>query len=124
MAAQHNNRADLIRNVPMLRKAAETPEFLQLLTRALTSKVMPPSASVYKRGERGQCMYFVVSGEVAVVGDDGEEKVLLGPGSHFGEVGLLMNTMRIVTVRTMSTVMLLVLRVVVCCPNLCPNRKK
>ena len=53
-------------------------------------------------------MYFVVSGQVAIIGEDLEEKVVLGPGTFFGEIALLMDTTRTATVRTKSTVTVMV----------------
>ena len=108
LAAQSSDKAKLIQSVPIFKEAAETPGFVQMLVNALFSKVFPPNTFVCKRGDRGDCMYFVVSGSVAIIGEDLEEKVVLGPGTFFGEIALLMDTTRTATVRTKTTVTVMV----------------
>lgn len=60
-----------------------------------------------RRGQTGDCMYFIVSGRVRVEGSGGA--VELGPGDFFGEMALLSGAPRSATVVAIDTAELLVL---------------
>ena len=63
-----------------------------------------------RRGRPGDCMYFVVSGEVEV--EIEPKPVRLGPGSFFGEIALLEGGgTRMATVVTTAPSTLLILEV-------------
>src|SRR5262249_40502514 len=47
----------------------------------------PAGTVIVRRGERGDCMYFVASGEVEI--RLRPEPIRLGPGDFFGELALL-----------------------------------
>ena len=109
VGAQLMDKAQLIASVPLFADAAGTLGFVQMMARALVPRVFPADAVVCRRGDVEGCMYFVVSGQVAVIGDDLEEKVVIGPGAFFGEASLLMDVGRTGTVRTTSATTLWVL---------------
>ena len=67
----------------------------------------PEGTIVVRRGSKGDCMYFVVSGEVTV--DRAGDLVLLGPGSFFGELALLGDYVRNATIMTSRPTTLLIL---------------
>jgi voltage-gated potassium channel len=62
---------------------------------------------IVRRGERADCMYFVLSGEIEVT--TGVGPVHLGAGDYFGEVGLLERTTRNADVRARTQCTLLML---------------
>jgi voltage-gated potassium channel len=62
---------------------------------------------VIRRGQEGDCMYFVASGEVEVQLDP--QPVRLGPGAFFGELALMGSGIRNATVRTTLPTTLLIL---------------
>jgi voltage-gated potassium channel len=62
---------------------------------------------IVRRGERADCMYFVLSGEIEVT--TGIGPVHLGTGDYFGEVGLIERTTRNADVRARTQCSLLVL---------------
>ncbi len=64
-------------------------------------------AVVVRRGERGDAMYFIVSGEATV--QLAPHPIKLGPGSFFGEMSLLFGTPRSATVVASAPCVLLVL---------------
>jgi CRP-like cAMP-binding protein len=49
----------------------------------------PAGAEVFARGTPADGLYIVVSGAVRVIGDEGAELGVLGPGDFFGEFSLL-----------------------------------
>jgi voltage-gated potassium channel len=56
----------------------------------------PAGAVIVRRGERGDCMYFVVSGELEI--RVMPEAIRLGAGDFFGELALLTGDPRNATV--------------------------
>jgi voltage-gated potassium channel len=79
------------------RLVAKLPLFAELdasviasIARLLQPKSMPRDGIVFRKGEPGHSMFFVMSGEVEVhVPPKG---VRLGAGSYFGEIALVMDT--------------------------------
>ncbi|MGH2707457.1 MAG: cyclic nucleotide-binding domain-containing protein [Actinomycetota bacterium] len=47
---------------------------------------------VFRRGAPGEALYIILSGEIAILDERGQEVVRLGPGDSFGELSLLLNT--------------------------------
>lgn len=70
----------------------EISEFLRLCQR----RTFASGEAVFRQGETGDFLYVILSGEVAVVRGEGENKreVRLGPGEVFGEMALLENEPR------------------------------
>ena len=90
---------DLLRRVPMLRPLPVTA-IEQLAQNADRSEV-PAGVAVFEAGETGDSFYVVEEGQVEVL--DGESVVrTMGPGEGFGEIALLGNTTRTMTVRAIE----------------------
>lgn len=75
------------------------------LTALLEAHVFEAGATVCRRGEPAEAMYFIASGEVEVIAPEGT--VTLHTGAFFGEVALLRPTSRSATVRAVTTTRLL-----------------
>jgi voltage-gated potassium channel len=63
------------------------PAAIADVTHMLRTIDLPPRVTIIHRGQPGDCMYFIASGEVAV--ELPGKKVLLGEGDFFGEMALL-----------------------------------
>lgn len=76
---------ELVARVPFFQDigAAAIAEVAGLLRPQTFSR----GANIFWKGQRGECMYFVVSGRVEIGVDD--RKVDYGPGEFFGEVALV-----------------------------------
>jgi voltage-gated potassium channel len=85
---------DLVAKVPFFRDvgAAAIADVAQLLH----PRDYPAGAVVVRRGERGDCMYFVAAGEVEI--RLRPESIRLGPGDFFGELALLTGDPRNATI--------------------------
>jgi voltage-gated potassium channel len=66
------------------------------VARLLRPRDYPAGAVIVRRGEPGDCMYFIASGEVEI--EIGPEPLSLGTGEFFGELALLTGTPRTATV--------------------------
>lgn len=99
---------DLVSTVPFFHDvgAAVIADVAQLLRR----RDYPAGAVIVRRGERGDCMYFVVSGEVEV--RLRPESLYRGPGYFFGELALLTGDPRNATIVAMQHCTLLRLDIV------------
>jgi CRP-like cAMP-binding protein/Zn-dependent protease len=62
---------------------------------------LPPGTPLVRQGEPSDLFYVIHSGQ-ATVSKDGREVRTLGPGAHFGEIGLLGSTPRTATVTTLT----------------------
>ena len=100
------DRTQLMRRHPIFAPLAEAA--LEQLARRLESVEVGPDAEVTHQGDDGDCVYIVVSGELAV-DVDGRPGSQLGPGEVFGEIALLRDVPRTATVRSVTAAELLTL---------------
>jgi voltage-gated potassium channel len=80
------------------------------VTHMLRTIDLPPRVTIIRKGQQGDCMYFIASGEVEV--DLPGKKVRLGEGAFFGEMALLGNNLRSANITTTRLSKLLVLDLV------------
>jgi voltage-gated potassium channel len=86
------------------------PSAIADVTHVLRTIDLPPRAMIIRKGQHGDCMYFIAAGEVEV--DLPGKKVQLGEGAFFGEMALLGNNMRNANITTTRLSKLLVLDLV------------
>lgn len=90
----------LIEKVPLFNVAGVTKMFIASVVVRLIPRVCLPQTIIVEQGELGREMFFISSGFVEVVSNDG--KVIyktLYEGSFFGEIALIYDTRRNATVR-------------------------
>src|SRR5216683_1258134 len=90
--------------------AALGPAAIADVTHMLRTMDLPARTMIIRKGQTGDCMYFIAAGEVEV--DLPGKKVRLGEGSFFGEMALLGNNLRSANITTMRVSKLLVLDLV------------
>jgi voltage-gated potassium channel len=90
--------------------AALGPAAIADVTHMLRTMDLPPRTMIIRKGQTGDCMYFIAAGEVEV--DLPGKKVALGEGAFFGEMALLGNNLRGANVTTTRLSKLLVLDLV------------
>jgi voltage-gated potassium channel len=95
---------DLVAKVPFFHDigAATIAE----MTRLLRPREVAAGSAVVRRGQPGDCMYFVVEGEVEIRLN---RPVKLGPGDFFGEIALITGGPRLATVIALRSTVLLAL---------------
>src|ERR1700676_1882164 len=80
------------------------------VTGMLRTMDLPARTTITRKGQVGDCMYFIAEGEVEV--DLPGKKVTLGDGAFFGEMALLGNNLRSANITTTRVSKLLVLDLV------------
>ena len=90
------------------------PKDLEIVIGAMEEKRFKPGEDVITQGDKGDCLYFVESGNLECYKQfsKGEEPVLVKkyePGDSFGELALLYNAPRAATIRTVNDVITWVL---------------
>jgi voltage-gated potassium channel len=86
------------------------PAAIADVTHMLRTMDLPARTMIIKKGQTGDCMYFIADGEVEV--DLPGKKVTLGEGAFFGEMALLGNNLRSANITTTRVSKLLVLDLV------------
>jgi voltage-gated potassium channel len=90
--------------------AALGPSAIADVTHMLRTMDLPARTMIIKKGQAGDCMYFIAAGEVEV--DLPGKKVQLGEGAFFGEMALLGSNLRSANITTTRVSRLLVLDLV------------
>jgi voltage-gated potassium channel len=90
--------------------AALGPAAIADVTHMLRIMDLPARTMIIRKGQAGDCMYFIAAGEVEV--DLPGKKVRLGDGAFFGEMALLGNNLRSANITTTRVSRLLVLDLV------------
>jgi voltage-gated potassium channel len=90
--------------------AALGPATIADVTGMLRTMDLPARTMIIRKGQVGDCMYFIAAGEVEV--DLPGKKVTLGDGAFFGEMALLGNNLRSANITTTQVSKLLVLDLV------------
>ncbi len=90
--------------------AALGPAAIADVTHMLRTMDLPARTMIIRKGQAGDCMYFIAAGEVEV--DLPGKKVKLGEGAFFGEMALLGNNLRSANITTTRVSRLLVLDLV------------
>jgi CPA1 family monovalent cation:H+ antiporter len=95
----------LIAKVPLFADLA--PRRRAAIARLLSPRLVLPGERIVTKGERGEAMYFIASGAVAV--SVGDSEVRLGSGEFFGEIALLAHRPRTADVTALGFCRLLTL---------------
>jgi voltage-gated potassium channel len=90
--------------------AALGPAAIADVTHMLRTMDLPARTTIIRKGQSGDCMYFIATGEVEV--DLPGKKVTLGDGAFFGEMALLGKNLRSANITTTRVSKLLVLDLV------------
>jgi len=102
-------QVELLKRIPLFRNLDDTD--LGLIATKLHRERYSKGVYVFNKGDFGDTLYLVDSGELAVVGDDGDQAIaFLGPGSFVGEISLLLTQPRTATLQVVIDAQLWALR--------------
>ncbi len=96
---------DLVAKVPLFGELGAG--VIAEVTRLLRPRRLPAGAALMRRGDTGDCMYFIVEGEVEVA--LAPHPVRLGPGAFLGEMALITGEPRSATVSALRETQVLTL---------------
>jgi voltage-gated potassium channel len=99
---------ELVAKVPFFHNLGAT--LIAEVARLLRVREYPANAVIIRRGEPGDCMYFIVEGEVEIVLEP--NPLRLGVGAFFGELALLTGAPRNATIIAARHCVLLTLDIV------------
>jgi hypothetical protein len=102
----HEN-ASMLAKVPLLKGVR--PALLRELVLRFEQRVGAPSELLFEAGDPGDEMFFILAGEVEILGPEGNILVTLTGGSFFGETALLTSAPRSASARCKGFVDLCVL---------------
>lgn len=90
-------RKRFIHRIPLFKNTGE--KFLSEIATKLEVLVATPGDFFFKKGDNGEEMFLIISGEVEVLDDDHNVLAVLSDGNHFGEVALVSSDIRTASVR-------------------------
>jgi len=96
---------NLVARVPFFRDVGAAA--IAEVTKLLRARDVPSGTIITRRGEPGDCMYFIVEGEVAIQIDP--KPLVLSTGQFFGEIALVTGGLRTATVVARKACQLLLL---------------
>jgi voltage-gated potassium channel len=94
-------KQDVLQQVDLFQEAPKT--FRQEISKLLRAEVLTPGGFVFREGDEGDKVYFMVRGEVEVLrGPELNRINTLGPGDFFGEIALFTAGPRTASVRAVE----------------------
>lgn len=95
----HINRS-IVEKVPFLNKASA--EMIEDLMDQLEPRIYVPGERIFRIDEPGDCLYFIQSGQVDIIGRDNKVLARLSDGAFFGEIALLTDNPRSATAKAVG----------------------
>ncbi len=88
--------ADELKEIPLFSGLSQRQ--LRRLSRGFKQRKLRAGTTVVRQGQMSGIGFFIITDGVASVEVDGAEVASLGPGAHFGELGLISERARTATV--------------------------
>ena len=93
-------KMDFIEDIPLFKNAGK--KFLSEIALKLQLIVCTPGSFIFKFGDHGKDMYFLVNGEVEVLNEKEEVIATLDDGDFFGEIALFEHKPRTASVKAIT----------------------
>lgn len=97
-----------LRTVNIFKKVKDDM-LIDIASNTIMEKV-PANQTIYKKGEMGDCLYIIVSGQIAMLDADDKTLKTLGSKQIFGELAVLSPEKRLISVMTLEECVLLKLK--------------
>jgi voltage-gated potassium channel len=101
----HDRVAELVAKVPLFHEVGAG--VIADVVQRLRPLELPEGAVLFRRGQAGDCMYFIVDGAITI--DIGPQQFRLTTGQFFGEIALITGGVRTATASAAGPTQLLVL---------------
>lgn len=85
-------KTEILEDIPLFQEASEA--FIESIALHLQPVVFTPDSYITRAGEIGEDMFFIIYGEVKVIGEDGQTITRLSNGDFFGEISLFLHRLR------------------------------
>ncbi len=94
-------KRDILAKIPLFADASD--KFIEEIAIHLTPLIITPGEYLFKAGDEGNEMFFLVSGSLIIL-EPNEKKIIttLVPGDYFGEIALVNNTTRNATIKAID----------------------
>ncbi len=93
-------KKDVIEKVPLFSGA--NPNFLREISVLLKPELSSPGEFLFHADDTGKEMYFILTGELEVIGKNGNIDAVLVDGDYFGEIALFMDVKRTASIRAVT----------------------
>ncbi|KAI8918999.1 cyclic nucleotide-binding-like protein [Powellomyces hirtus] len=87
--------------------AAASDQFLENLANRVTSEICEAGGIIIATGDDSDCIFFIIRGSAQVMGANNQVHAEMGPGSFFGELGVILNIKRTANIKAKETCFLL-----------------
>ncbi|TPX60302.1 hypothetical protein PhCBS80983_g01888 [Powellomyces hirtus] len=87
--------------------AAASDQFLENLANRVTSEICEAGGTIIATGDDSDCIFFIIRGSAQVMGANNQVHAEMGPGSFFGELGVILNIKRTANIKAKETCFLL-----------------
>jgi len=98
---------NLVAKVPLFRMLDAVR--IAAISGVLRSRRAEPGERLFRKGDKGDSMYFIVSGELEIDMETAASKGRFGAGDFFGEIALITDSERTATITALTACKLLVL---------------
>lgn len=93
-------KKEIVEKIPMFQNTTE--HFLMEIALRLKPMVSIPGEIIFRQGDVGHEMYFILKGKMAVIKSENKVVKVLSDGDFFGEIALFKNIPRTATVKSES----------------------
>ena len=91
-------KRDILERIPLFKDISDS--FIREVSLHLRPVVYTPGDYIFKKGDRGDEMYFIIKGTLKVLtGDESKILNIISDGDFFGELALFQNEIRLATVQ-------------------------
>lgn len=93
-------KREILEKIPIFQGLASL--FIDKVALGLKPDIFVPSEFIFRIGDPGEKMYFVIKGTLHVIAKDGEVIATLNDGDFFGEIALFTNQVRSATIQAVT----------------------
>ncbi|UZR94539.1 cyclic nucleotide-gated ion channel [Chondrinema litorale] len=93
-------KSEIVEQIDIFKGASDN--FIKEIAMFLEPELVTPEDIIFKKGDVGSAMYFLVRGTLKIIDDEGKVINIMHGGDFFGEIALFMQTPRSATVASVT----------------------